>query len=689
MKCLPLFTLGLVISVFSLFFSTSAKAVGTCNHPGDTCSYVGDKSTCQGSCDSKLVCTPLDHEICSPNSTITPPPIITPPTTQTTGIYIGVQVPKAITILRLLPSQYSFQWVKIQYSLGSSQDLEGFIRSARGTSSGGGNTYQVLVSVAKNTAGIETLKNPDTYPPQQAPDYYTHKYCPYDEELETYQIPFDDGFDPISGESRTRYEEQKAKPKSDNGYIKFRDQMEALAPKLSGSSAVEIWNEPNLEDEWTHQGLGPVSPENYVNFMNCGIKGLRKGGYNGTVISAGLAPNAYATATGQTNMNDITFFNTFVAKGGLTNINAIGWHSNITSNIAPADNPNDDGFKRVQHALGNTKPVWITEFGWDRSTFHKGTDLEDRKLQAQYIAQAYQVADKLGGIKGMFVWNFGWTIDSRDQTAFAPWDIEGSVPQGLLCQPNPPRDPNASRNRTDTKYVQDPKVNPYPALIEIANRGLVTDVVVKDVDQNIKTVDGTKVDVTKSFLSELLGFLDPITSFLCSLSWLGIDNGTYCTPTLSIGKVESNVQGKNTKEFAMKAEILGKASIPEGMTLIPEVKDCNIGKLGTAEDPGDTNLNNISKYLGTSAGFLGNNIPNFKNTAPDEWNNLLETRMKTENINAGTKLFQQDQRDPEECLQLKNKIVGSFPPEVLPPNMTCDDVYNLILQINQNHFQNF
>jgi len=727
MKYLPLFTLGLLISFIFFFFPATVKAESCANFPeGGVCIYeTVDNNGCQLQCNngqcqttspgqkeckpnienspncSVISCpTPITTPITTPIVTISPKPVVNSPPSQTSGIYIGVQLAKATTIGRLLPSQYSFQWVKFQYSLGSDQPIEQWINYAKQQSSGGGKTYQVLVSIAKNDSGIlPLLKNP-IYPEQTKGHYtYTQKYCPWDDDLDEYQegtgnfepCGTDEFGTPKSCEITQTY---TAPARTGNGYIEFRDAMQALAPKLTGAAAVEIWNEPNIEDEWTKQGLGPVSAENYVNFMNCGIKGLKKGGYNkGTIISAGLAPRAYASElVGPSNVNDITFFDQFISNHGLDYIDAIGWHANVTSDIPPtiraSDSRNDDGFQRVRNATGKGKPVWITEFGWDRSAFQKGNDSEKRQLQAKYIAQAYEVVKKdIHDIKGMFVWNFGWAIDYPVQTAFAPWDIEGGLPQGLLCQPNPPRSENAPRNRTDTTHVQDVKTVTYPSLIDLANKGLLPEVVVKDVDQKTKDiVDGTKVDVTKSFLSELLNLL-PLQNFLCSaLSMLGIDNGTFCTPILSIGKAESTVQGKNTKEFAMKAEVLGKANIPVGMTLIPEVKDCNIGKLSNDPDPGDENLNTISKNLGNNAGYFAYNIPKFKEIAASEWNNLMETRMKTENLNTGTKLFQQDKRDPEECLDLKNKITGSFPSVVLPPNMTCDDVYNLILLINRSRY---
>ncbi|MDD2822586.1 MAG: hypothetical protein PHQ59_00760 [Candidatus Daviesbacteria bacterium] len=672
MKYLPLFTLGLLISCIFLFFPATIKAA--CTSEGPACVYPKqDGGTCQGTCSKTqniFVCSPSAPDCFTPSTPSPSPgqPSIPPPSTPiSTSIIIGAQLPGAITINRLIPSQYSFQWIKFQYSLGSSQDLEGLIRSARSASSGGGRTYQVLISVAKNTAGIETLKNPDTYPPEQDPDYFTHQYCPYDEELETYNIPYNCGTDPVSGEPQTCYEQRRAQPKSDNGYTKFRDQMEALAPRLSGASAVEVWNEPNLEDEWTRQGLGPVNPENYVNFMNCGIKGLKKGGYTGKIISAGLAPNAYATSTGQSNMNDLTFFNSFIDKGGLNNIDAIGWHANITSEIAPSDNPGDNGFKRVQHALGKGKPVWLTEFGWDRSTFRGADDYERRQLQAQYIAQAYEVADRLGGIGAMFVWNFGFTIDSPGQPEFIPWDIEGTIPRGLLCQPNPLR--TTRPDRGDTTYVHDESIADDPVPAKVAGVALLPRIIIDETTQSAAQVNGTDVQVTKSFFSELLNWLSFIQNFACSTLGRVLGLRDFCTPNLSVGTTESGTRppGKNTQQFTLQTNSLSKVSIPQGITLIPEDKDCNLGQIKEeGVDIGNQKLNELSETLGTTTGFYGNNMVDFKTTNNPDWERCMVERMKTENLNIGNKLFEQDRRSADLYCRKQVMCKGLYPNGICP-----------------------
>lgn len=599
---------------------------------------------------------------------------ITIPVKASADVLTGVQLPNSEAIRRLIPSQYSFKWVKFQYSLGSTQPLENLISSAK--------NYSVFISVAKNEANIiDTLKNPP-YPETQANGVpaYTQKYCPWDDERDSY----DEG----TGEFYECGRDAKGKPilcehkrtvpipaKADNGYIKFRDLMQALAPRLQGAGAVEIWNEPNLAVEWTDQNLGPISPENYVNFMICGIKGLRKGGYTGKVISAGLAPLAPSDGT---NMNDLDFFNRFVGAGGVREVDAIGWHSNVTDNSAPEKNP-ENGFQRFKYAVDKGKPVWLTEFGWQRDLLQSGDPNGSvaRQLQAHYIAQAYDVINKSykNKVETMIVWNFGFADAGRSEPEFALRDIEGTIPVGPFCQPN--AKVTDGRVRGSTKYVQDTSLTKHVAVASVAGRALLPKEVINDATKSPKLkLPGTVVDVRQSFFDNL-GDLFGIFSFLRnSLSnVICTATGQLCRPTLSIGRIEQIppdgvAPGKNTPELASQSEILGNSAIPAGMKLTAEDKDCNIGQLDSPPDPGNEDLNTLSETLCTSTGFYGNGMVNFKTLTPNEWDASISAQMQEENLNIGDKLFNQDKRSPDCYIRKEVFCKGNYPNGICPFELT-------------------
>lgn len=209
------------------------------------------------------------------------------------------------------------------------------------------------------------------------------------------------------------------KPKNipnDEGFEEFGRFMEDLA-RHEGDRvrAYEIWNEPNISGEW--EGFSDPDPERYIKLLKYGAEGVKKGNPNAIVISAALAPLA-----GGKDYDDEKFFKEFISLGGLKYVDAIGWHSNVVENIPP-DNSSLRGFQRVRLALGQGKPVWITEFGWNRSL--AGIDA---KTHGEYIKKAFEVAPKLGssadGIQAMFIWNFGFGKEGNDPD-FMNWDIEG------------------------------------------------------------------------------------------------------------------------------------------------------------------------------------------------------------------------------------------------------------------------
>lgn len=714
--------LGFLINLFffSLFYTSTKADECSSKRPGDSCgAYIKINSTncqtCYGTCSSQLTCVSGSSDYCSSpytcnagtitptpsivstitptvTVTITPTPTTNPAPVQSGNLLTGVQVPDVDSINRLVPSQYSFQWAKFQFSLGSTQPLESWISGAGSAIAGGGRNYGVLISIAKNRGGIEALKNPP-YPELDANGMpaYTQKYCPWDNELDSYDIGTGEFYEcGTDSTGKPKYCERTKTitipARTDNGYVKFRDQMRDIASRLQNVGAVEIWNEPNYVPEWTAEGLGPVSPENYANFLICGIKGLKAGGYQGIIISAALAPN-----TGNTggNMDDFTFFNRFYSAyygstGSRENshgddISAFGWHANVTENLPP-NNTSDTGFQRFSRILLNRgKPIWLTEFGWDRKNF-PGSDDDKRQLQAHYISQAYDVIkNKFPSVSAMFVWNFGFTRAGQTADEFVYWDIEGTIPQGIFCQPNVPILPKYRKDRGNTNYVQDKSLTDDVIVATVAGQALIPKAVIDDANKilqkNQQYLLGTNVDARKSFLDNIPG-LNFILQLLARFGiqfcgFLGFTD-EFCKPNISVGALEKELgdgrlaPGKNIPKFASDAKILGKTAIPQSLTPTPEIKDCNIGKLSTANDPGNKNINDLSEMMGTTTGFYGNNMPNFKTLTPNDWETTIKDQLQKDNLNIGNKLFNQDRRSPDMYLRKQVFCKGNYPNGICP-----------------------
>ncbi len=257
----------------------------------------------------------------------------------------GVQIPSSNELSGLSSTPFKYQWIKFQYVWGSDQPIDTWVKSAKQAG------FKVLVSVAKKPTSV---------------------------------------------------------PKGESGYQQYGTFMQELAFNLGNNvDAYEIWNEPNLNDEWAVWGA--IDPKEYVKLLKYGAEGVKNGNPNTQVVTAALAPLSG-------HYDDEKFFNEFVAAGGLKipEVDGIGWHSNVTANIPPSDT-GLQGFQRVKIALNQGKPVWITEFGWDRTTANINL-----ATQLQYITEAFKVGDQLQDVQTMIIWNYGFGKLNPD---FVGWDI--------------------------------------------------------------------------------------------------------------------------------------------------------------------------------------------------------------------------------------------------------------------------
>ena len=145
-------------------------------------------------------------------------------------------------------------------------------------------------------------------------------------------------------------EGQSAPPDDYQAYVNF---LSALIDRYPGQiSAIEVWNEQNLEREWNT--AGGVSPAEYVKMLQLAYTAIKSKDPNIIVISGALAPtgiNCHGSfpdcqPSGRVVvMDDATYLTQFVQAGGLNYADCIGTHSNGT-NLPPttdAMNPPGDG----------------------------------------------------------------------------------------------------------------------------------------------------------------------------------------------------------------------------------------------------------------------------------------------------------------------------------------------------------
>jgi hypothetical protein len=544
------------------------------------------------------------------------------------AIQTGVQLPSdnPITENRLINSSFKYESIKYQYSLGSSQPLEQWIDSAHNAENGG---YKVLISLAKNGVGIPELKNEKTE--------VSELYCWYPDELK----------EVITRDSRGR--EIGRRPENlppNNGYQQFMQAMETVGKRLQAKNveAVEVWNEPNLQFEWTQQGLGPLSPSNYAIFLECGVKGLRKGaGYTGEIISAALAP-----LSGE--YDDIRYFNDLTSAGGLVGpvhkgeyaVSCVGYHGNIVKNIPP-QSKNMEGLYRVTSFLNNSivksknLPICMTEFGWARDM--AGID---RQLQSKYIVQSFEEAKAFGNIRSMHVWNFGFGKENPDDS-FKQWDIEG-IYMPKVCIPGQ----GVPTNDQNYQYISTTNLDKSSQYTDKMTKALLPDEVRESIDKKVDEKPTTKIDLSESFLNIIPG----LQSILCRL---GAFN--FCPTSLVLGTPDkANDTGEalsqETTDYHKKAQVLNRGYVSTDVDKVPEQWDCNLDRV--SDTTGLEKLKGISVDQGTTTGIWGQDLPD-KDITFDQKVDEVGTK---ENLGISNKLLDKDRITTETMLKCDWHIKG-------------------------------
>lgn len=238
----------------------------------------------------------------------------------------------------------------------------------------------------------------------------------------------------------------------------LRNALEAIGRDASGApfvSAVEVWNEPNLQREWYGQ---PLSGESYLRYFRPAYTAIRQFSPEITIITAAPAP----TGDSHWSANDRTWlqqlYDAGLAQYG-TDI-AVGVHPYGWAN-APDDrcchNPArgwDDqpqfffldtveDYRRIMDANGHGDArLWATELGW--ATFDGMRDSSgvrppdppdtpyfsfiDQWQQASYTLRALYLGQQRAYLGPIFLWNLNFAtipgaVDHSDpHTAYGMLD---------------------------------------------------------------------------------------------------------------------------------------------------------------------------------------------------------------------------------------------------------------------------
>jgi len=218
--------------------------------------------------------------------------------------------------------------------------------------------------------------------------------------------------------------------------------------------AIEVWNEQNLDREWT--SLRGLSATNYVSLLRDTYNMVQEVSSGTIVISGALSPTGLDDGIGA--IDDFRYMEQMINAGMLDVVDCVGAHHNgynigptvVYTNVpndpsaifrGPFDNPHHswsfrstlEGYTQRIRAAGSDKKLCVTEFGWAVTEDLAGTPrgfefADDNSLeeQAQFFADALEYMESGGNVWLAFIWNLNYG-------AQANWDpANDNTPYSLI-----------------------------------------------------------------------------------------------------------------------------------------------------------------------------------------------------------------------------------------------------------------
>jgi hypothetical protein len=227
----------------------------------------------------------------------------------------------------------------------------------------------------------------------------------------------------------------------------YADFVVAILERYPGMvHAIEVWNEQNLDREWT-SARGLIAA-NYIELLRTTYEAVKDVDPGIIVISGALSPTGLSD--GIRAWDDFTYMDQMISAGLLNSVDCIGAHHNGI-NVGPSltwDNIPNDPSARFRGPYDNPHHSWsfrstlqtyankiqvaggdqrlcVTEFGWasteDMSGFPEGFEFaRDNSLEEQrdYIIQAMGLMQEWDTVWLAFLWNLnygpqaGWATDN-------------------------------------------------------------------------------------------------------------------------------------------------------------------------------------------------------------------------------------------------------------------------------------
>ncbi|MCS7002829.1 MAG: glycoside hydrolase family 5 protein, partial [Dehalococcoidia bacterium] len=208
------------------------------------------------------------------------------------------------------------------------------------------------------------------------------------------------------------------------------DFMAALAARYRGRvAAYEIWNEPNLRDEWGGQRPDPAKYARMLCALYPRVKAADPGAI---VVTGGLSTTGDAGANDAA-WGDLTYLQALYDHGARGCFDAVGSHPYAgpsAPDVPTAAAPLGLSFRRAeeQRAVvernGDNAAIWATEIGWlhnqnpaqcNLATYdpYRAQWQVSEAQQAQFLAQAFAFAQRNWPWSGpLFIFNQDFSVDT-------------------------------------------------------------------------------------------------------------------------------------------------------------------------------------------------------------------------------------------------------------------------------------
>ncbi len=227
----------------------------------------------------------------------------------------------------------------------------------------------------------------------------------------------------------------------------YFDQYAAFVGGLAtlGADAIEIWNEPNIDREWTP---GRIDPASYTDLLARSYNAIKSANPATLVISGAPAPTGFFGGCTGAGCDDNLFVAGMAAAGAARYMDCIGIHYNegILPPTATSGDPRGSSnhysryyqamMNTYRRAFGNARPLCFTEMGYLSPegfgplpagfTWAENVTVAQ---QAAWLDQAVSMAARTGYVRLLIIWNIDFTnYDSDPMAGFAIIRPGGACP---------------------------------------------------------------------------------------------------------------------------------------------------------------------------------------------------------------------------------------------------------------------